>query len=422
MTKRDNEQVLRAYEEAKKVFAGYGVDTDKAIAEFERVPIALHNWQGDDVMGFEKTDAVSQNLVTGNYPGRARNGEEMRADIDKAFSYSPVAPRVNLHSMYGEPGTTSREKVTTEDFRKWIDWAKKNDYALDFNCSFFTHPMMNNGFSLASPDKKTRDFWIEAGKGAREIANDMAKETGKTCTNNIWVPDGLKDIPANRFAYRSYLEDSLDQILEKKYDKKNVRDVLEGKLFAIGVECFTVGSHEFYLAYAATHGIGVCMDTGHYHPTESIIDKISSVYNFIDTLLLHISRGVRWDSDHVLLQGDDLTGIMQEVKRGNLYNSDKLFMGLDFFDASINRVAAWTIGLRAAGKALITALLEPTDMLFKAEENEDFTLRLALLDEFKNLPINAVWDYICVKKGVPVGTDWIDDLKKYEQDVMFNRK
>ncbi len=420
--KRDPEQILRAYEDAKRVYAAYGVDTDAAIEIFKTVPITLHNWQGDDVVGFEQHEGVhSENLVTGNYPGRARNGDEMRMDIDTAFSFSPTKPRVNLHSMYGEPGTTERNLQTTEDFRGWIDWAKSRGYAMDFNVSFFTHPMMKDGCSLASPDKATREYWIKAGKSGRAIANDIGRELGEVCINNIWVPDGTKDIPADRFAYRQRLSDSLDEILSVNYDKANVRDVLEGKLFGIGTECFTVGSHEFYLAYAATHGIGVCMDTGHYHPTESIVDKISSVYPYIDTLLLHISRGVRWDSDHVLLQGDDLSAIMQQVVRGRLYDSGKVFMGLDYFDATVNRVAAWTIGLRAAGKALIEALIEPYPMLQKAEQDGDLTARLALVEEFRNLPSNAVWDYLCYTRGVPVGTEWIDQLKAYEANVQSKR-
>ena len=420
--KRDPEQILRVYEDAKKIYAAYGVDTDAAIEIFKTIPITLHNWQGDDVVGFEKHEGVhSENLVTGNYPGRARNGDEMRMDIDTAFSFSPTKPRVNLHSMYGEPGTTERNLQTTEDFRGWIDWAKSRGYALDFNVSFFTHPRMLDGCSLASPDKATREYWILAGKSGRAIANDIGKELGEVCINNIWVPDGTKDIPADRFAYRHRLADSLDEILSVNYDKANVRDVLEGKLFGIGTECFTVGSHEFYIAYAATHGIGVCMDTGHYHPTESIVDKISSVDPYIDTLLLHISRGVRWDSDHVLLQGDDLSAIMQQVVRGHLYDSGKVFMGLDYFDATVNRVAAWAIGLRAAGKALLDALIEPYPLLQKAEIDGDLTARLALLDEFRNLPSNAVWDYLCYTRGVPVGTEWIDQLKAYEANVQSKR-
>lgn len=423
MFKADKDQVAKNYDAAKKVYAAYGVNTDAVLEAYRQVPISLHCWQGDDVTGFEKMgDVTSQNLVTGNYPGRARTADELRGDIDTVFSLAPGGYKVNLHSMYAEPGTTDRNKVTAEDFRNWITWAKKNGFGLDFNASFFTHPEMNNGFSLASLNKKTRDYWIEAGKGARAISNDMGKELNQICVNNIWIPDGLKDLPANRFKYRSYLEDALDEILEKPYSKEYTRDVLEGKLFAIGVETFTVGSHEFYLGYAAKKGIGVCMDTGHYHPTESIVDKISSVYRFVDTLLLHISRGIRWDSDHVLIQGDDLTGIMQEVKRGGLYKGNKLFMGLDYFDASINRVAAWVIGMRAAGKSLLTALLEPSELLFKAEEDGDFTLRLALTDEFKNLPANAVWDYACLTQNKPVGTEWIDALKAYETNVMLKRK
>jgi L-rhamnose isomerase len=418
----DEDQIIKSYESAKKLYASYGVDTDKAIEIFNTIPVSLHNWQGDDVTGFEKNgDVVSENLVTGKYPGRARNAAEMRMDIETAFSYSPCKPRVNLHSMYGEPGTTQRGEVTVDDFKGWLDWAKEKQYALDFNVSFFTHPMMNNGFSIASLDKKTRDYWIKAGINGREIANEFGKQLGQTCINDIWVPDGLKDLPANRFRYRGYLKESLDAILDKKYDKKNMRDVLEGKLFAIGVETFTVGSHEFYLGYAAKNGVGVCMDTGHYHPTESIVDKISSVYDFVDTLLLHISRGVRWDSDHVVLQGDDLSGIMQEIVRGNLYQEDKMYMGLDYFDGSINRVAAWTIGLRAAGKALISALCEPFSLLDKAELDGDFTLRLALIDEFKNLPISDVWNYLCYINKKPVGTEWIDLLKEYETTVQSGR-
>ncbi|NCU25264.1 L-rhamnose isomerase, partial [Candidatus Nomurabacteria bacterium] len=324
------------------------------------------------------------------------------------------------HSMYAEPKVkTDRNMLKYDDFEKWVIWAKENDYGVDFNASFFTHPMMKKDCSLASLDKDVRDYWIKAGKGAREISDRIGRELGKSCINNIWVPDGLKDLPANRLLYRQYLKDSLDQIMEKKYSVENMTDVLEGKLFGIGTECFTVGSHEFYLAYAAKNNIGVCMDTGHYHPTESVVDKLSSVYQFLDTILLHISRGIRWDSDHVLIQGDDLSALMLEMKRGQMF--DKVKMGLDYFDASINRVAAWSIGLRAFGKSLLFALLEPSKLLFKAEADGDNTLRLALMDEFKNLPFNAVWDMLCVKAGVPVGVEWIDELKRYEAEVQSKR-
>lgn len=411
----ERSKIIEAYELAKERFSAVGVNTQQAMDIFSQISISLHCWQGDDVKGFDNFDdnVASQNLVTGNYPGAARNGDELRSDIDAAFSMSPCKHRVNIHSMYAETnGKKDRNEVAPEDFVKWMDWAKQKGYGLDFNASFFTHPMMIDGFSLASRRKDVRDYWIKAGKGAREISAEFAKATGTPCYNNIWVPDGLKDIPANRMIYREHLKDSLDQILEKNYSKDEVIDVLEGKLFGIGTECFTVGSHEFYLAYAAKKGIGVCMDTGHYHPTESVVDKLSSVMSVLDRALLHISRGVRWDSDHVLLQCDDLSMLMQEMKRGNLF--ERVGMGLDYFDASINRVAAWGIGLRAAGKALLNALLEPTELLEAAEASGDFTARLAIIDENKNLPVNAVWDYMCMEKGVAVGMDWIEEYRKYE--------
>lgn len=421
MYKTDKSEIHKAYDSAKKVYASLGVDTEMIMQEFSRHPISLHCWQGDDVKGFEGGESVaSQNLVTGNFKGAARNGAELRQDIDKAFDFSPCTHRVNLHSIYAEPKTkTDRNEVKYDDFEHWVLWAKKNGYGVDFNASFFTHPMMKNGFSLASLDKNVRDYWIEAGIGAREISDKIGKELQNPCINNVWIPDGLKDIPANRLLFREHLKDSLDQIFEKKYSKENMTDVLEGKLFGIGTESFVVGSHEFYLAYAAKNNIGVCMDTGHYHPTESVVDKLSAVSLFLDDILLHISRGIRWDSDHVLIQGDDLTALMLELKRGNLFG--KIKMGLDYFDASINRVGAWGIGLRAAGKTLLTALLEPTELIFDAEQNEDYTSRLALMEEFKNLPINAVWDMLCLKNNVPIGIEWIGELKKYEQEVQNNR-
>ena len=422
MQNNNIDSIVKSYEMAKKTYLSFGIDTEKVMEDFNKIPISLHCWQGDDVRGFEGYDNVtSQNLVTWNYPGAARNGNELREDIDKAFSMSPCKHRVNLHSIYAEPNKKKdRNEVSIEDFSKWIGWAKNSDNGLDFNASFFTHEMMVDGFSLASRDKTVRDYWIKAGKGAREISEQIGKELKTACVNNIWIPDGLKDIPASRLTYRQYLKDSLDQIFEDKYDKKNVVDVLEGKLFGIGTESFTVGSHEFYLAYAAQNNVGVCMDTGHYHPTESVVDKISALSLLIDDLLLHISRDVRWDSDHVLIQCDDLTNIMLEIKRGGLFG--KIAMGLDYFDASINRVAAWTIGLRAVGKAMLTALLEPTDMLEKAEATGDFTSRLALMDEFKNLPINSVWDMLCVKNNIPVSTSWINSLQRYEDTVQNKRK
>lgn len=412
--------ILRNYDHAKSVYKDFGVDTDKAIEKFKSIPISLHCWQGDDVKGFEDLgDVASQNVVTGSYPGAARNGDELRADIEKAFSMSPAKHRVNLHSIYAEPRKpTPRNELTVDDFDKWIEWAKEKDYGLDFNVSFFTHPMMVDGFSLASRKKEVRDYWVKAGIGGREISYEIGKRLGTPCYNNIWIPDGLKDIPANRLAYRKNLIESLDRIFEKKLDREYVRDVLEGKLFGIGIESFTVGSHEFYLAYAVKNGVGVCLDTGHYHPTETVVDKISAVAPFVDDVLLHVSRGIRWDSDHVLIQNDELDALMLEIKRGEFF--DKIAIGLDFFDASINRVAAWVIGLRSAGKAILKSLLEPTHLVEEAEASGDFTSRLALMEEFKNLPFNAVWDYVCHITGTYVGSTWLDEVKAYESSLNRN--
>ena len=415
------DRIQKAYELAKETFAAYGVDTEEALTRFADIPISLHCWQGDDVKGFEDLgDVVSQNTVVGNYPGAARNADELRSDIEEAFSFSPCKHRVNLHSCYAEPtGPRGRDSYVYEDFARWVAWAKEHGYGVDFNASFFTHPMMRGGFSLASKDKEVRDFWVRAGIGAREISEQIGRELGTPCVNNIWIPDGFKDLPANRFEYRKYLTDSLDRIFDKKLDHDCVVDVLEGKLFSIGYECFTVGSHEYYLAYAATHGVGVCLDTGHYHPTESVVDKLSSITPFIRDVLLHVSRGVRWDSDHVLIQGDELENLMHEMQRGGLYN--KVGIGLDYFDATINRVAAWGIGLRAAGKAILTSLLEPTALIQEAERREDFTSRLALLDECRNLPVNAVWDMLCLRRGVAVGARWLEELKAYEAKCLEAR-
>ncbi|GHV01048.1 L-rhamnose isomerase [Clostridia bacterium] len=419
--KIDRDIIQKSYENAKRVYALYGVDTDKAIEAAKRVRISLHCWQGDDVTGFEGKSVANQNVVTGNYPGRARNGNELRADIEKAFSFSPLAHKVNIHSFYAETKTgRGRNNYTAEDFKGWIDWAKEREYGLDFNTSFFAHPMMNDGMSLASPDKKTRDFWVEAGKAGREIAAEMGKAVGQVCVNDIWIPDGLKDNPIDRARFRGYLTESLDRILEKKLDRKQTVEVLEGKLFGIGTECFVVGSHEYYMLYAAQKGVGLCMDTGHYLPTETVTDKLSVVTQYIRDVLLHVSRGVRWDSDHVVVFDDMLTSLFIEAKRLNVL--EKIYIGLDYFDASINRIGAWTVGLRATGKALVAALVEPTALLKKAEEAGNYTERLALSEEFKSLPFTAVWDQYCAAAGVPVGGEWIEDLRKYEADVTGKRK
>lgn len=414
--------ILEQYEHAKKVYESYGVNTDEILKIFKTIPVSLHCWNGDDIKGFEGLGKVeSQNVVTGSYPYAARTGDELRADIDFAFKLSPLKHKVNIHSMYAER-QHPRNDLNIEDFRLWVDWAKQNGYGIDFNTSFFTHHMMNDGFSLACLDEKTRNYWIKAGKDSREISLAIGKELNQKCYNNFWIPDGLKDIPANRLKYREILKDSLDQIFSRKYTEEEqhyAADVLEGKLFGIGSESFVVGSHDFYLAYALKNDLGVTMDTGHYHPNESVADKISAVRPFIKDLMLHVSRGIHWDSDHVVIQDDKLQAIMTEIKRGDYF--DKIAIGLDFFDATINRVAAWAIGLRATAKAILTSLLEPTAILEEAERTGNFTKRLFLMEEFKNLPINAVWEYLLASQGLPIGDEAIQAIETYEKEELSKR-
>ena len=414
--------ILENYENAKKVYALYDVDTDAAIEKFKTIPISVHNWQGDDVTGFEDFEGVhSENVVTGNYPGRAQNGDQMRQDLEQAFKFSPARHKLNLHSMYAEPKEKKdRNEYDTEDYRNWIDWCKKLGIGMDFNVSYFTHPMMKDGCSLASDDEAVREYWIQAGIRGRKIANDIGEELGQLCINNTWVPDGTKDMPADRGAYRKRLMDSLDRILEKPYDKKNMIDVLEGKVFGIGTESFVVGSHDFYIAYAVKKGIGVTIDTGHYHPTEDVADKITALVPFVEAINLHLTRGIRGDSDHCLITDANLRSMLQEIKRQDLFNK-KVHLGLDFFDATINRVTSWIIGLRAAGRTLLEVLLEPSHLLKEAERKNDLTRRLALMEEFRNLPVNAVWDYLCLKEGKGVGTSWLREMEEYEKEVQFKR-
>lgn len=413
--------IEKNYENARRIYRSYGVDTELVMEKFREIPLSMHCWQGDDIRGFEKLQAPSENIVTGHYPGAARNGDELRMDIETVFSMVPSRNRVSLHTIYGEPAQPrERCDYTPEDFRHWIDWAKKLGIGLDYNPTFFAHPMVVDGFSLASPDKAVRAYWVKVGQGAREIAATFGRELGTPSWNDLWVPDGMKDLPANRLAYREYLKESLDRIYEKPYDAGALIDVVEGKLFGIGVESYTVGSHDFYLSYALKHNIGVCMDIGHYHPTESVADKITAVGPFINHILLHVTRGVRWDSDHVVTRTDELDSVMSEIKRAGYFG--KVGIGLDFFDASINRIAAWVIGMRAAGRSLLGALLEPTHLIRAAESEGDYTSRLALLEEFKNLPANAVWDMLCYQNGVPVGTAWIANMKQYEEFILSRRK
>ena len=415
----NEKNVIKNYELAAERYAAFGVNVDAAIKKFSDVKISLHCWQGDDIRGFEEKTTKSENVVTGNYPYAARNAAELRADIEKVYSLSPSSHKLNLHSVYAENTRTDRDGYDIADFAGWIDWAKKTGVGLDYNPSFFAHPMMDNGMSLASPKKDVRDFWIRHGQASREIAYGLGKALGETCVCNLWIPDGLKDDPADRLYYRRLLTDSLDKVFEKKYDKKYLVDTLEGKLFGIGTECFVVGSYDYYLAYAIKNNVGICLDSGHFHPTENIADKFSALADFTDDILLHISRGVRWDSDHVVTYGDMLTSIMTEAKRADMLG--RLHIGLDYFDASINRIFAWAIGLRNADRALLTALLEPTELIKKAERDGDFGLRLALSEEAKALPSSAVWDYLCLSRGIPVGEDWINEVKDYEKNVLEKR-
>ena len=417
-------KIERSYEIAKDKYAQLDIDTNKVLEQLEKVSISLHCWQGDDVAGFETPDAELSGggiQVTGNYPGRARTVAELRQDAEKAFSLIPGKHRFNLHAIYGEFGGkfVDRDEISPDHFKGWIDWANSLGIKLDFNPTCFSHPKANDGFTLSSKDKGIRDFWIEHVQRTREIAAFMGKELGSPAINNIWIPDGMKDIPADRLTHRKLLKESLDTIFRKSFPAFEMKDALDSKLFGIGSESFVVGSHEFYLSYAVKNKKIVCFDLGHFHPTESIADKISSTLLFVDELLLHVSRGVRWDSDHTVILNDDVKAVAEEIVRAD--SLDRVHIALDFFDATLNRVGAWVLGTRATLKALLLALLEPRDMLKSAEEKGDFFERLALFEELKTMPFGAVWDYYCMKNNMPVGTSLIDEIHNYEKDVLSKR-
>ncbi len=421
MTDQNNNQ---AYLLAKELYAKVGVNTDQAIERLEKLVISLHCWQGDDVAGFEQ---AGENLggglaATGNYPGKARNAEELRQDLDKTFELIPGSHRLNLHAMYAETNgkKVERNELQPSHFTNWIDWAKVNRHGLDFNPTLFSHPKANEGMTLASYDAGIRQFWIEHCQACRKIGETIGRELGTPCVTNIWIPDGLKDTPADRKAPRALLLDSLDAILAEKIDPRCNLDAVEGKLFGIGSESYVVGSHEFYFGYALSRKVLLTLDAGHYHPTETVSDKISAVLMYLDEILLHVSRGVRWDSDHVVVLSDELEAIAQELVRGDYLN--RVHIGLDYFDASINRVAAWVIGARNMQRALLLALLEPSAKLKQMERSGDFTGRLALLEETKALPFGLVWDYFCIKQSVPVGMAFIEEIRDYEKRVQFRRE
>jgi L-rhamnose isomerase len=409
-----------AYRMASDRYGELGVDTDAALARLATIPISLHCWQGDDVVGFE-TDAGGLSggiAATGNYPGKARTPDELRADATKALSLIPGRHRFSLHASYGEFGGrhVDRDAIGPEHFAGWIDWAKDLGIGLDFNPTFFSHPRAADGFTLAHGDPAIREFWVAHGQASRRIAAAMGRALGTPATTNIWIPDGSKDTPIDRRGPRERLIESLDAVIAERIDPRFNLDAVEGKLFGLGVESYTVGSHEFYLGYAHSRRLLLTLDTGHYHPTETVADKISAALLFVPGILLHVSRGVRWDSDHVVLLSDDIEALGQELVRGDYLS--RTHVGLDFFDASINRVAAWIIGTRNVQKALLKALVEPTVRLRAAESARDYTTRLALLEEHKTLPFGAVWDAFCERSGVTAGEAWLEAVKRYEADVL----
>lgn len=412
----------RSFALAKERYADLGVDVSKALTHLSRIPISLHCWQGDDVGGFEKSDNTLGGglAVTGNYPGKARTPDDLRSDLETALSLIPGKHRLSLHASYAQTHGkhVERDRLQPEHFYAWIDWAKSNGLGLDFNQTFFSHPKAADGFTLSHRDNAIRQFWIDHGIACRKIGAAIGKRLGKTCITNLWIPDGYKDTPADRKSPRERLVESLDAIFKQPISPKLNLDSVEPKLFGIGSESYVVGSHEFYIGYAITRKKLLTLDAGHYHPTESISDKISSVLQFLPQIMLHVSRGVHWDSDHVVTLTDDLLAIAREIV-ANGY-TDRVHIGLDYFDASINRVAAWVIGTRNMLRALLIALLEPAGI--KAAEIEgDHTTRLALQEEFKSLPFGAAWDYYCESKSVPVGDAWLPIIKKYEKDVLFAR-
>ena len=415
-----NEQKIKqAYDYAVERYAAIGVDVEKAMEQLQKVQLSLHCWQADDVSGFESTGDLTGGIqATGNYPGKARNIDELRADILKAASLIPGNHRLNLHEIYGDFGGkfVDRDRVEPAHFESWMQWAQENNMKLDFNSTSFSHPKSGD-LSLSNPDPEIRNFWIEHTKRCRAIAEEMGKRQNDPCIMNLWVHDGSKDITVNRMKYRALLKDSLDQIFEVKYD--NMKDCIESKVFGIGLESYTVGSNDFYIGYAAQNQKIITLDTGHFHPTESVADKVSSVLLYVPELMLHVSRPVRWDSDHVTIMNDDTLDLCKEIVRCDAL--DRVHVGLDYFDASINRIGAYVIGSRATQKCMLQALLEPLPLLRQYEANGQGFERLALLEECKSLPWNAVWDMFCLKNGVPVGEAFIADIEKYEAEVTSKR-
>jgi len=415
--------ILAGYEYAKETYAAAGIDVEAAMKKADAIPVSMHCWQGDDVIGYDGADSLTGGIqTTGNYPGRARNAEELRADIDFARTMIPGATKLNLHASYAEKNgkKVDRDEYTIAEFQNWVDWAKAQGIGLDFNPTYFGHPMMDGDLSLSSPKEANRKFWIEHGKRCREIGNEFAKQLNTPCAINYWMPDGMKDTTVGTRAFRERMTASLDEIFaDKSISQKDVPCGLESKLFGIGVESFTVASHEFSLGYAIKNGLAYTLDAGHFHPTEVISAKMSAVLNFVDNTILHVSRPVRWDSDHVVALDDELQKIMDEI----IFNEyqDRTFIGLDYFDASINRIACWAIGMRNARKALLNACLADYKTMQKVETEGDYTTRMAMVEERKSMPASAIWDYYCLTHNIPVGMDWLAQVKKYEAEILSKR-
>ena len=412
------------YISAREQYAALGVDTEAAINALGAVPISLHCWQGDDVGGFEKPNASLSGggiQATGNYPGKARTIPQLQQDLDMALSLIPGRHRLNLHACYADLGGNKidRDEYSPAHFQGWIDWCRERGMGMDFNPSYFSHPLADNGLTLSHPDRAIRQFWIRHGIACRKIGAEAARQLGSPAVTNFWIPDGSKDLPFDRKSPRERLAASLDEIFAAPVDRSLNLDAVESKLFGIGSESYVVGSHEFYLSYSVKNQLLYCLDAGHFHPTENLADKVSSILQFVPALLLHVSRGVRWDSDHVVLFDDATRAMMEELVRGGFLG--RTHIGLDFFDASINRVAAWVIGTRSTLKALLAAFLEPAGLLRAAEASGDNTLRLALFEEAKTLPLGAVWDEYCRRKDVPPGPRWIEEVKRYEKSVLADR-
>ncbi len=415
---------VKAYEIAREQYARLGVDTDAVLEKLKEVPLSLHCWQGDDVGGFETDDAQLSGggiQVTGNFPGKARNPDELRKDIEKVYSMIPGKHRLNLHAIYGEFGgvPVDRDAIEPKHFDGWIDWAKEHTAGMDFNGTFFSHPKADSGYTLSSKDPDIRNFWIEHAKRCRTIGAHIGEKLGSPSVTNVWIPDGSKDYPVDRMGYRRILKDSLDAVFSEDFDPRYLRDAVETKLFGIGSEAYVVGSHEFYMNYANTSGKILCLDLGHFHPTELIADKISSILLFHEELLLHVSRPMRWDSDHIVVLNDDIYALFLELVRSDAL--ERVYIGLDFFDGSLNRLGAWVIGARASLKGLLFALLEPRDTLVAYEESHGYFARLAMLEQLKTMPYGAVWDYYCLTQDSVLESSVIQEVLSYEEKVLRRR-